>query len=409
MLTYMAHTRTPQPTTDVDRSPRIGLVWAAYGAAAWSLLYGLVALGWTLTGRGFPLGENDPEGGLSLLEHLPADVGAPLFSAVALAGAGIGLLMARAVTATLSSRAGTIGNGHQHQAPVSPHRWRQALILFGTLTALGWLLVVPDARVLAIAGYLPLVIVVAPFDAELRADFIDALDWVYLNHAAVIAGGFAWAVATVVFARRTAGRCESCGRGGRRSAWSDPATVTRRGRIAVVIAMAIPAFYALTRWVWVAGYPLGFDKEVHAEGMADGSMWSGAWLGTFALVGSVLTLGLVQSWGEVFPRWLIGLRGRRVPIKLAVIPASIVSIVVTSGGLSLIKLGFSEGLLEFSADNWAAVGPALLWPLWGVALAAATYAYYLRRRGGCSTCGRDEANLMTSGRPAPVPEAPEWR
>jgi hypothetical protein len=32
--------------------------------------------------------------------------------------------------------------------------------------------------------------------------------------------------------------------------------------------------------------------------------------------------------------------------------------------------------------------PTSLFPVWGVALAVATLAYYYRRRGVCETCGR---------------------
>jgi len=35
-----------------------------------------------------------------------------------------------------------------------------------------------------------------------------------------------------------------------------------------------------------------------------------------------------------------------------------------------------------------AVGPTLLFPVWGLALAVATLGYYYRRRGACSVCGR---------------------
>jgi hypothetical protein len=34
------------------------------------------------------------------------------------------------------------------------------------------------------------------------------------------------------------------------------------------------------------------------------------------------------------------------------------------------------------------VGPTLLFPVWGAALAVATLGYYYRRRGPCSVCGR---------------------
>ncbi len=107
--------------------------------------------------------------------------------------------------------------------------------------------------------------------------------------------------------------------------------------------------------------------------------------------------GLVQRWGEVFPRWMIGLRGRRVPIALAVVPASLVSVLLFVGGA-----GIWSGLPQMEANLTAAgvtggeligaivfqVGPTLLFPLWGLALAVATLGYYFRRRGPCSVCGR---------------------
>jgi len=34
------------------------------------------------------------------------------------------------------------------------------------------------------------------------------------------------------------------------------------------------------------------------------------------------------------------------------------------------------------------LGPTLLFPVWGIALAVATLGYYYRRRGSCKVCGR---------------------
>jgi hypothetical protein len=89
------------------------------------------------------------------------------------------------------------------------------------------------------------------------------------------------------------------------------------------------------------------------------------------------------------------LRGRRVPIWLAVFPASLVSILVTAAGLLMFVRMTLTGRLEdilgegvLTEDNWAALAPELLWPLWGAALGAATLAYYYRRRGRCNHCGR---------------------
>ncbi|WP_083459498.1 hypothetical protein [Jiangella muralis] len=344
--------------TTVGPAPRTGVLrrwpeWAPWAATLWALGYGLTALGWTLTGAGFPVGRADPDRQLSLLGGVPADVGAPLFAAVALAAAGTGAVMAR----------------YRPGAPV-PRWWRRfAVGLGGTLTAV-LLVVVPDTRILAVAGYLPMILFKAPFDAEMRAQVGDALGVEHLHQVIALAGGFLWAAATVVYARRTVGSCARCGRPDRSAA---VATVLRWARPAVYVAAAIPALYAVTRWIWVAGFPLGIDADLHADGMADGSLWAGAWLASFALVGTALTLGLVQRWGEVFPRWIPVWRGRRVPVGLAVVPASLVAVLVLSGGLGLIKGSLEEGMI--TADDWAAVGPALLWPVWGVALGWGTLAY----------------------------------
>jgi hypothetical protein len=79
---------------------------------------------------------------------------------------------------------------------------------------------------------------------------------------------------------------------------------------------------------------------------------------------------------------------------LAVVPAGLVALIVTSAGLMFWRLtasgGFELGIGETITlqGEWAAILPELLWPAWGVALALATLAYYYRRRGRCSTCGR---------------------
>ncbi|HEU0041734.1 MAG TPA: hypothetical protein VFQ15_05230 [Jiangellaceae bacterium] len=366
-----------QTITPPVRMPQRGRIrrnwpaWVPYAAALWSLGYGVVALVWTLSGSGFPLGENDPGGNLSMLGEVSAEVGAPLFAAVALGGAGIAMLMARV-----------------RSLAELPPWWRRIAIWFGSVMAVLLLAVVPDGRVLAVTGYLPLIIVVAPFNAEFRDRIMENLGAADLNLLAVIIGGFLWAMATLAFARRTAGLCVRCGRGEREPAWATPAAAARWGRWPTYVAAVIPAVYAATRWTWVLGYPMGIDAEFHAEGMASGELWAGAWLGTFGLIGTVLTLGLVKRWGEVFPRWMPRIGGRAVPVGLAVVPATFVSVIVFNGGTSMIIASSGDGVLALDAENWAALGPVLLWPVWGIALGAATLAYYLRRRGQCSTCGR---------------------
>ncbi|TMQ90815.1 hypothetical protein ETD83_33830 [Actinomadura soli] len=98
-----------------------------------------------------------------------------------------------------------------------------------------------------------------------------------------------------------------------------------------------------------------------------------------------LAVGLVSRWGEVFPRWVPLLRGRRVPTLAAVVPAGVGAAVLTLGTLTM-ALTFDEftapdgGTVHL--EGWrlglfvASYGPLLFW---GPLLAVATVAYYLRR------------------------------
>jgi hypothetical protein len=166
----------------------------------------------------------------------------------------------------------------------------------------------------------------------------------------------------------------------------------------VYVALVAPVFYALTRFAWVLGLPLGLSDGQFRNSQENALVISGALsLGAFVLVGAVLMLGLIRRWGEVFPRWMIGLAGRRVPIALAVIPASLASVLLIVGGIGIwsnlaqmvtnAAAAGAEGT-ELIGEIIFQVGPTLLFPVWGAALAVATLGYYYRRRGPCSVCGR---------------------
>jgi hypothetical protein len=139
---------------------------------------------------------------------------------------------------------------------------------------------------------------------------------------------------------------------------------------------------------------LGISEEFLREGQAVGLWLAGAALSTLAVVGSLLTLGLTQSWGEVVPRWVPVLGGRRIPPGLASVPAAIVAVIVTSAGLMFWRLVLSGGFTLGTGqtltleDSWAALVPELIWPVWGIALGVAALGYHLRRRGRCGVCGR---------------------
>lgn len=94
---------------------------------------------------------------------------------------------------------------------------------------------------------------------------------------------------------------------------------------------------------------------------------------------------------------MIGLAGRRVPIALAVVPASLVSVLLIVGGIAIWSglAGMASAMADGRAEGVGLIGgiivhlgPTLLFPVWGASLALATLAYYYRRRGPCSVCGR---------------------
>jgi hypothetical protein len=346
-------------------------VWIGYAAAAWSLLYGLLGLWWALGGAGFPFGAgNDPSAELSVLGGARAEVGAPVIAALGLVGALAAVAMGRAW-----------GRGIP-----------RAVLLVFAWTVAAWLaLAIPDYRVLVAVAYAPIVLIGAPFGWPPGVSILDVFPWPVVNQFFCIFGGLLWAATTVAYGRRSRSACESCGRDD--AGWTTPDSAARWGRWATYVAVVIPVLYAVTRWAWALGFPLGISEELLREGQEVGLWWVGAALATIAVGGAILTLGLVRKWGEVFPSWIPFLHGRRVPVWFAVVPASLVSVLVTTAGLMFVRLTLTgklgailgEGVL--SAENWAALAPELLWPLWGAALGAATLAYYCRRRGKCRHCG----------------------
>lgn len=145
---------------------------------------------------------------------------------------------------------------------------------------------------------------------------------------------------------------------GRATAW-----VVRHRTAITIVAATGPLPYALVRLTWLTPWPqLGFDLDLSTRiwGL---TLSSGAWLGV------VLTLGLIRPWGEVFPRWMPGLAGRRVPIAAAAVPGGLIAVTLTFSAVPMLVLfgGLSPaeaivGILTFPCWYW---GPALALAVWG--------------------------------------------
>jgi hypothetical protein len=191
------------------------------------------------------------------------------------------------------------------------------------------------------------------------------------------------------------------------------------GRIRVAWVAAHAPAAGVPRWARVAAYAVPFTVlpssvwrvaacTFHAPIMRGGlgsdlgsSGLPGVPLGLYVILLSIVSellaftaVGLVATWGEVFPRWIPVLRGRRVPALGAVIPAALGAAVLTLLW-TWIAVSMSFGLridgqpqastTPVSFGDWkglvavAAYAPLLLW---GPLLGAVTISYWRRRRRG---------------------------
>jgi hypothetical protein len=353
--------------------------WAPYAAVTWSLLYAALGVYWAVGGSGFPY---SPENTSDMMEPLLGRFGPEAaWVVVMLAGfpaAALGAAMLRGVQGKVL---------------------RPLLITAGALLAGVLLLLMTSLDLLVKFGYTPLAVINIVQGTEFGQTFLEGLtQWKTVHQFLCLAGGFIWLAATLSYARRSVNACLYCGSRDDQQGWSSPSQAARWGRIAVYIAIVAPVFYAFTRYAWALGFPLGMNEARFLSGQ-EMRLWIVGALshGNFMLLGAVLMLGLVQRWGEVFPPWMVGLAGRRVPIALAVIPASLVSVLLVVGGIAIWS-GLPVMLANFTAAGADGseiigaivfeLGPTLLFPLWGLALVVATLGYYYRRRGPCSICGR---------------------
>jgi len=150
------------------------------------------------------------------------------------------------------------------------------------------------------------------------------------------------------------------------------------------------------------GLPLGVDPDYRRRYYSFPSRGTVhvLWISVLLVGLGLLTLGLVQRWGEALPEWIPFLGRKRVPRLAAMIPASAGAIALTLlwlGEFSVVGKIFDEFGLHGAARVvvFACYAPMLLW---GPLLGAVTYSYTRRtslRRVRPSAAGR---RSRTSGR-----------
>jgi hypothetical protein len=149
--------------------------------------------------------------------------------------------------------------------------------------------------------------------------------------------------------------------------------VVRHRRVLTVVAALGPVPYALARATWLTPWPQ-FAGPVQAM-TPEIRLW-GLLLGGAATLGAVLTVGLIRPWGEVFPRWMPGLAGRPVPVRVAAVPGGIVATLVTLAAAPMLV-----AMLAGDLTAGEKVMSVLLFPfsVWGPALGLAVWGYVAHR------------------------------
>ncbi|MEW2077124.1 hypothetical protein AB0941_26405 [Streptomyces sp. NPDC013433] len=158
--------------------------------------------------------------------------------------------------------------------------------------------------------------------------------------------------------------------------------------------------YAAMKLVWASGGTFAgiAGEEMRAISQRNGA--SGIWLTLeswgldatvlLAALGVFLLWGLVRPWGQVFPRWTLWLRGRRVPRWLPLAPALIGAATLAPYGV--LGVGYAAlataGVVTMRRGDFHSSSDALLvgwigmtaFAVHGVALIVATRSYWLRTR-----------------------------
>jgi len=157
-----------------------------------------------------------------------------------------------------------------------------------------------------------------------------------------------------------------------------------RHRAAITITAACCALpYSIARASWLTPWPLLAPSGVELATM-QGVLFTGLGLGAAMLAGGVLTLGLILPWGRRFPRWMAGAGGRPVPVALAVVPASVIAVLFTVGGIDMMVSVFEGTLSDGTIGQILEFVIAFPFWLWGPLLALATWGYAMDRKDAAS-------------------------
>jgi len=351
-----------ETNTTTGRLPLVAACWSA----------GAVALGswWWLRSADYPFARPGDDGFPTLLDLLPGTITAPVLVGTGLLGLAAVLFRSRAlqvaVGAVVAVAFGLLAAG---VAPLAMTGYAMAMfgpvVLAATLVAGAWRWRGGPVAVAVMVG----IGAVAWFTGIADGAVLSRYAGVISGSAAkfgppaaltyLLAGAVLWGI----LALRTA-----LG-GNRRPGWAAPAAAARWGRVAAFVAAACALPYFVLRMLWLTPWPL--DLTVDDLAASPETRLHGLLLGLAALAGAVLTLGLISRWGEVWPRWMPVVRGREVPVAAAVVPGTLVAVLLTAAAVPMVVQAITE----------RSYGLLLIFPfwLWGPALGLAVLGYAWRR------------------------------
>ncbi|MEV7614096.1 hypothetical protein [Streptomyces sp. NPDC089799] len=210
--------------------------------------------------------------------------------------------------------------------------------------------------------------------------------------------------------RRLRGHCPRCGRphpGTGDGPLVHPAAsrASNRTRTAACLLMCGLLPWAAVKSIWLlGGDALGVTAEDWQRTTGDGASGPARAAASVGIdvtvlagaVGVFLLLGLLHTWGQVFPRWTVFLAGRRVPRPLPLVPAWLTGVPLAMYGTVLVVLAplMATGLLPAiepsppfttgSGLTWMVAFGGLAFGGLGLGLIVAARSYAARTRPACA-------------------------